>query len=141
MTKQRREYNTQWAGQFYVAAEMTKRGYLISFPLGNAKETDLMVEAPSGNRFNVEVKSQSTKNFWRYKNREAREDLYYIFVYLDKIGEIPKLYILSSEEAMKEYNSYFKSHPSQNPKDTNWGALFSAIQKYGNPKQWDKLPR
>ncbi|MCY2927433.1 MAG: hypothetical protein NT031_18755 [Planctomycetota bacterium] len=27
-------YSTQWAGQFYVAAELTRRGYTVAFPLG-----------------------------------------------------------------------------------------------------------
>ncbi len=141
MTRQRKEYYSQWAGQFYVAAELTKRGYLVSFPLGNAKETDLMVESPNDSPFRVEVKSLSTKNFWRYKKRPIKNDLYYIFVCLGKIGENPRFYILSSKEVMSEWDSYLNSHPNSDPKDPHLGALFSAIQKYEKNEQWDKLPK
>lgn len=50
-----KRYQTQWAGQFYVAAELTRRGYIVSFTLGNAPTTDLLARVPEGEAFSVEV--------------------------------------------------------------------------------------
>ena len=43
MEKTLKRYCVQWAAQFFVAAELTRRGYIVSFTLGNAPETDLHV--------------------------------------------------------------------------------------------------
>ena len=60
MNIQVKRYRTQWATQFYVAAELTRRGYLVSLTFGNAAVSDLLVSSPSGNNFTVDTKGQST---------------------------------------------------------------------------------
>lgn len=70
---------TQWAAQFAVAAELCKRGCEVSFTMGNCTPlADLMVLAPSGRMFLVDVKGQSTRNFWRIKAKILHPDLYYV---------------------------------------------------------------
>jgi len=143
LTEQHRtysRYSTQWAGQFYIAAELCKREFLMSFPLGNAKETDLMVKSPRGTPFRVEVKTQRTVNFWRYKQRDVSEDLFYIFVYLNEIEQNPKFYILTSKEARSEWDEYYDKHkkPSSNRTAYGWGASNPSIRNYG--ANWRKLP-
>ena len=143
LTEQHRtysRYSTQWAGQFYVAAELFKREFLMSFPLGNAKETDLMVKSPRGTPFRVEVKTQRTVNFWRYKQKNASEDLFYIFVYLNKIEQNPKFYILTSKEARLEWDEYYVKHPKEGRKPTDYGlgTSFRSIEKYEG--KWEKFP-
>ena len=61
MSRLSKRYQTQWAGQFYVAAELTRRGYLVSLTLGNAPVVDLLVVSPDGEHFGVDVKGQSTR--------------------------------------------------------------------------------
>ena len=56
-------YKTQWATQFYAAAELTRRGYLVSLTFGNAAVSDLHVQSPDGVLFTVDVKGQSSRNF------------------------------------------------------------------------------
>lgn len=137
MAKQHRtysRYSTQWAGQFYVAAELCKREFLVSFTLGNAEQTDLMVKSPNGKSFRVEVKTQRTVNFWRYRHRAASEDLFYIFVYLGEIEQNPRFYILTSEQAMIEWEKYYEEQKHKKPStkytDYGLGALYSSIRKY-----------
>jgi hypothetical protein len=36
--------NVHMAGEFFVAAELSKRGYLVSLTMGNAKAVDLFAE-------------------------------------------------------------------------------------------------
>jgi len=47
MSSQTRKYLPQWACQFYAAAELTRRGYLVSLTFGNAPVADLLVVNPS----------------------------------------------------------------------------------------------
>ena len=47
--------------------------------MGNATPlADLMVLAPNGQMFLVDVKGQSTRNFWRIKAKKDRPDLFYV---------------------------------------------------------------
>lgn len=44
-----RRCQTQWAAQFSVAGELCKRGYQVTFKMGNtAPVADLMVISPKG---------------------------------------------------------------------------------------------
>lgn len=72
MSKQNLRYRTQWTSQFYAAAELTRRGYLVSLTFGNAPVSDLLVRSLDDNQFSVDVKGQSTKNFWLIQRREVR---------------------------------------------------------------------
>jgi hypothetical protein len=133
-------YHTQWAAQFYVAAELTRRGYLIALTLGNAKATDLLVSSDSGKHFRVEVKGQSKRNFWLYERVEPRDDLFYIFVAIGKVGEHPRFNVLSSAEAMTEYDEYKRAYPPAQWEKWKgwWGMKWQTAFKYEN--QWEKLP-
>ena len=44
----RKTEQTQWAATCLVAAELTKRGYRVGWPMGNAPTKDLLVESPRG---------------------------------------------------------------------------------------------
>ena len=79
-------YQTQWAAQFYVAAELSRRGYMIALTLGNAPRTDLMATSPSGRFFRVEVKGQATKNFWLIRRHHADKDHFYVLVFVPRVG-------------------------------------------------------
>ena len=140
MANQVKKYQTQWAAQFYVAAELTRRGYLVSLTLGNAPVADLLVVSPNGEHFMVDVKGQATKNFWLIKRRAPRDDLFYILVYLPK-DEHPKFFILSSHELMREREEYRKHIESKGRKyrDELGGINWSTALRYEN--RWDKLPR
>ena len=51
MASQPKKYKTQWTAQFFVAAELTRRGYLVTFTLGNAKDVDLLAVSPKARNF------------------------------------------------------------------------------------------
>ncbi len=73
MPSQSKKYQTQWTSQFYVAAELTRRGYLVSLTLGNAPKADLLVVSPNEKTFKVDVKGQRNKSFWLIQNRESQD--------------------------------------------------------------------
>jgi hypothetical protein len=135
----RKGYFTQWASQYYVAAELTRRGYLVSLTMGNAPVADLLVVSQAGARFMVEVKGQATRNFWILKNREIDNELYFILVYLGKVGA-PHYYILSCKELMQKRAEYKEHIDSTSGKyrDSLGGINFSTAREYEN--RWDSLP-
>ena len=140
MTIQRTRYRTQWATQFFAAAELTRRGYLVSLTFGNAQVADLLVQSPNGNHFTVDVKGQSSKGFWLIQQRRpSLPDHYFILVYLPKNGEPPKYYILRSEELMKkreEYKQYVL--PKGRYRDHLGGINWTTAFQYEN--NWGALP-
>lgn len=100
MSPRGKRYFTQWAAQFYAAAELTRRGYLVSLTLGNAPESDLLVRSPSGIHFEIDVKGLSSRNFWLVQERKARADLYFILVLVPSGGSSPMYFVMSSSELM-----------------------------------------
>jgi len=140
MVGQLKRYRTQWAAQFYVAAELTRRGYLVSLTLGNAPVADLLVVSPRGKHFMIDVKGQATRNFWIIKRRAPRDDLFYILVYLPKGNERPRFFILSSSELMEEREEYRRHIELKGRKyrDELGGINWSTALKYED--RWDGLP-
>jgi hypothetical protein len=141
MSLQLKRYKTQWAAQFYVAAELTRRGYLVSLTLGNAPIVDILSVSPSGRQFMIDVKGQGTKNFWLLKRRESREDLFYVLVYIPPDFTRPDFFIMESIEVMTLWDEYRDKLLSRGKtfKESflgiNWSTPFPFKDK------WDKLPK
>ncbi len=74
------KYATQWAAQFCVAGELSRRGYRVSLTLGNAKSADLVVRSPGGALFDLEVKGLAASNFWLLREDDPRDDLFFALV-------------------------------------------------------------
>src|SRR5690349_12310170 len=94
-------YKTQWATQFFAAAELTRRGYLVSLTFGNAAVTDLHVQSPSGALFTVDVKGQSNRSFWIVQRRPKNSNHYFVLVYLPPALATPRYFVLTSDELMR----------------------------------------
>lgn len=141
MSKQITKYKTQWAAQFFAAAELTRRGYLVSLTFGNAPISDLLVQSPNGTQFIVDVKGQSTKNFWLIPRREPNPNHYFILVYLpNDMDSPPRYFVLSSDELMKRREEYKESvlHRGRYRDDLggiNWTTAFDYENK------WENLPK
>ncbi|MEA3367366.1 MAG: hypothetical protein U9R68_04545 [Planctomycetota bacterium] len=105
MAKKRgKRYQTQWAGQYGVAHELTLRGYLVALTVGNAPITDLLCQSPEGTLFSIEVKSLSSKTYFLFQDSllERKPDRYVVFVLLPRSpSERPEYYVLSNEQFLK----------------------------------------
>ena len=137
----RRNYQTQWASQFYAAAELTRRGYLVSLTFGNAPESDLLVHSDySDNNFTVDVKGQSSMNFWLIQPRKPNPNHYFILVYLPSGYKQPKYFIISSDMLMKKREEYKnRMMPKGKYKDALGGINWSTALECEN--KWDDLPK
>ncbi len=139
MAKQIVKYRTQWAAQFYVAAELTRRGYLVSLTFGNAPAADLLVKSPSGHQFTVDVKGQSTKNFWLIQNRLPDPNHYFVLVYLPKESVSSQYFVVSSDELMRRREEYRQSVlPRGRYRDDLGGVNWSTVFAY--EAKWNNLP-
>ena len=142
-SKKSKGINTQWAAQFLVAAELTRRGYTVSFTMGNnTPVADLMVGASSGKMFWVDVKGLAQKSPWLLRPKANRPDLYYILVYLTPLANQPnvrqpdRFFVLTQPEANTLVSNYAKAHPGD--KGTMPGFGFNDPRAAEDA--WHKLP-
>jgi predicted AAA+ superfamily ATPase len=93
--------NTGLSGEYFVAAELYRRGWSVGMTIGNAKAVDLFAEKDE-RIIAIQVKSiYKKKNVgWPMMKDKIKKDCFYIFVNLnaDKM-EMPDYYICTWEEA------------------------------------------
>ncbi|MGH7793106.1 MAG: hypothetical protein ACREOB_12405, partial [Thermodesulfobacteriota bacterium] len=78
---------TSLAGEFFVAAELLKRGLQTSVTFGNAKAIDLLTINPTtGRSFSVQVKALRATNYFPIKPASVKPNCIYVFVLLNKPG-------------------------------------------------------
>ena len=134
----RKRYLTQWAAQFAVAGELCKRGYEVALTMGNTTpEADLMVVAPLRKEmFLIDVKGQSTKSFWRIREKAKRSNLFYVLAYVP-IGKPNRFFVLPQHELSKLMKKYEHSGVKFDPRfsGVNWTAPFPYEDK------WELLPK
>ena len=87
------------AGEFFVAAELLKRGIQTSVTFGNAKAIDLLAHNPStGNAFTVQVKTLRTRNFIPIAHCRVEPNHVYVFVILNQPGQAVRYFIVAGKE-------------------------------------------
>ena len=82
------------AGEFFVAAELLKRGLQTSLTLGNAKSIDLFAINDQGTRFTIQVKALRSPNYFLIDLERVQDACYYVFVVLNKPDVPPDYYIV-----------------------------------------------
>lgn len=91
------------SGEYFVAAELSRRGYIASITLRNTKGIDILASNGSATRsVGIQVKtSRGSKPEW-ILNQNAEgyisTNLFYVFVNLPPTGESPSFHIVPSTE-------------------------------------------
>ncbi len=98
--------NTSLSAEYFVAAELYRRGFSVGITLGNAKSIDMLAEK-GGKSLKIQVKGiQSPKSIcWNLKREQIDQspDFFYVLVNLNANSfEEPEFFILSGPEAFKE---------------------------------------
>jgi len=123
--------NTGLSGEYFVAAELYRRGWSVGMTIGNAKAVDLFAEKDN-RRIAVQVKAiYKKKNVgWPMMKDAVKKDCFYIFVNLnaDKMG-MPDYFICTSEEAKAKVKQYA----------TRGIVDLSTLNTEGFKNRWDKL--
>jgi hypothetical protein len=98
---------THLAGEYFVAAELYRRGYSVAITLGNAKAIDLFAERDARS-VNIQVKAIRSKESggWPIMKNRVIEDVLYVFVCLNDPGVSPEYFICTPKEARAKTAQY-----------------------------------
>ena len=123
--------NTGLSGEYFVAAELYRRGWSIGMTIGNAKAVDLFAEK-NDKIIAVQVKSiYKRKNVgWPLMKDKIKKDCIYIFVNLnaDKMTS-PDYFVCTSGEVHSKIKQY----------STRGIVDLSTINDNEFKDRWDKL--
>lgn len=95
------------AGEYFVAAELYRRGYSVGITIGNAKAIDIFIEKGT-KTLNIQVKTIYSKKSvgWPITKKEIISNIVYIFVCLNGIDKQPDYFICTSDEARTKVKQY-----------------------------------
>jgi hypothetical protein len=90
------------AGQFFVAAELSRRGYIATLTLRNTRGVDMLVAAADASAsVGIQVKTnQGSRKEWlmdKKAEESAMENLLYIFVNLNGTTGTPTYHVVPSQ--------------------------------------------
>ena len=96
------DYNiTGASGEFFVAAELSRRGIIATLTVKNAPLVDVIaMNLANGKTANIQVKTRSERNKqgWllnsKVENISSIKNHFYVFVYLYSIHSLPEYYII-----------------------------------------------
>jgi Holliday junction resolvase-like predicted endonuclease len=91
------------AGEYYVAAELSRRGYLAAITLRNSEGIDILVSNIEGSKLvSIQVKTTQNKEKWILSKKienEKSKNKFFIFVKIpNDINSKPEYHIINSEK-------------------------------------------
>ena len=132
-------HNTEQAARGYLMYALAMRGYRSLMADSRFPSEDMLVVSPSGKHFGIEIKGQSTKNFWRFTYHEPNPDIFWIFIYVTQ-SDIPKICIMTSLETMALWKEYKNEKIAKGIKENSpWGLSWKTPLEFEN--RWDLLPK
>jgi predicted AAA+ superfamily ATPase len=100
--------STGLSGEYFVAAELLRRGFSVGITMGNAKAIDILAEKDN-KQFIIQVKSiYKKKNVgWPMMKDKVNTNILYVFVNLngDKMST-PDYFIATGKEAKAKVKQY-----------------------------------
>ena len=95
------------SGEYFAAAELSRRGHIASITLRNTKGIDIVASSEDGSKtINIQVKtsSKNTKGWMLNKKAETMKDenMFYIFVKLNDLEEGPEFHIVPTSHVAKK---------------------------------------
>ena len=92
--------HSKLAGEFFVGAELYRRGFNVGITLGNTEEIDLLAEK-DGKQIKIQVKAIQRKESicWNIKRNKVKDNIFFVLVNLNaEILTQPEFYILTGGE-------------------------------------------
>ena len=100
--------STGLSGEYFVAAELLRRGFSVGITMGNAKAIDILAEK-AGKQFIIQVKSiyKRKNSGWPMMKDKVNTKILYVFVNLngDKMSG-PDYFIATGKEAKSKVKQY-----------------------------------
>lgn len=90
------------SGEYFVAAELSRRGYICSVTLKNTKGIDILVcNEDATKTLGIQVKTnQINRSEWVLNEKCEKmtdDNIFYVFVNLRTIDELPEFYVVPSK--------------------------------------------
>jgi hypothetical protein len=124
--------STHLAGEYFVAAELYRRGYHVGMTIGNAKAIDILVEK-GGRMIPIQVKAIRDKKSvgWPMMEDRVKGGIVYVFVLLNEPETKPDYFIATAQET----RSRVKQYPTR-------GIIqLSSLKSAEFQERWDKLQK
>lgn len=130
------------AGEYFVAGELSKRGYIASLTLRNTKGIDILVSnKTAGKSIGIQVKSTKYSNTRAWMLDKKSEDyyadnLFYVFVNLKEKNQRPDFFIVPSKVVAKHIKTGHKnwlkkqSRTGEKHKDTPLRKFYDRKESY-----------
>jgi hypothetical protein len=136
------------SGEYYVAAELSKRGLIASITLRNTKGVDVLCSNSNATKtVGIQVKTNSGSRRSWILNQKAEdyfaENLYYVFVNLNDNQKSPNFFVVPSkvvaESCKKGHSDWLKTpgKKGQKHKDSPMRKFDDINEEYLN--RWDLL--
>ena len=132
------------SGEFFVAAELSRRGLTANVLLGNSEAVDILaLNVNSNNNYSIQVKTISNKQkHWPLNKKNEKlikNNLYYVFVRIIDFNN-PEFYIVPSKKVANEITNSHKKWLGGDGKNSkthkdNTMRVFTPDEKYKN--KWD----
>ncbi len=115
---------TGLAGEFFVAAELLKRGFQTSVTFGNAKSIDLFTTNPeTGRTFTVQVKTVRKKNTFPIAHGKIDPSCMYVFVILNPVGTPVQYFVVPGKTLASERERFTHWFWDEKFPGINWRVL------------------
>lgn len=97
---------TGLSGEYFVAAELYRRGFSVGMTIGNAKSIDILAEK-NGKVVQIQVKAIFRKASvgWNMSDYSLLDHVMYVLVNLNE-WEQPDYYVLTAGEIRKHHKQY-----------------------------------
>ena len=136
------------SGEYFVAAELSRRGYICSVTLKNTRGIDILVCNEDGSKtLGVQVKTnQINKREWILNEKSEKmndKNLFYVFVNLIARDTLPEFYVVPSKVVAKYTSTNHKKWletkgvKGQKRNDSSMRKFQDNIQEYLN--RWELL--
>ncbi len=136
------------AGEYFVAAELSRRGYIASISLRNTRGIDILATTQDSSRsVTIQCKTnQTTARKWLLNEKSERfesDSHVYIFVALGKLTTRPRFHIVPSkvvaERIRKGHRRWLETPGKKGQKHQD-----SNMRQFGDPQdefleRWDLL--
>ncbi|PZO33834.1 MAG: aspartate ammonia-lyase [Flavobacteriaceae bacterium] len=138
------------AGEYYVAAELSRRGYLAAITLRSSDGVDILVSNTEGDKLvSIQVKTTQNKLKWiltKKIEKEISENKYFVFVNIPSDINQPPLYRIINSKTLSKHiyigHRSWLNEPGKNGKIRNDSDIRQFDPKYFNEDDllsWDDL--
>jgi hypothetical protein len=132
---------TSSAAVLATGAELSRRGYDVTFTLGNTRRVDMLCTVPDGPTFKIQVKGVSNRNGFyidsSFFDGATQADLFLVVVYVPPLGSSGPMefHVLSHAQAQAEFSKMPTRKRDgrlyENGPGLNWGRVSGYKDAWG----------